>query len=279
MSTTVHETYGRRLSAKTAELVYFIKGTEDSAAARDAMLTAAPTSHEGLYRDAAVSDVDEVPGFPGGAYTGRVQYKSLDLGGGGVRIEVNQTEFRFSTSGGTTNRKVSLQTVSGYSIYGAGQEPDFKGMIGVDENGIPQGVDVPVGGFDFEITKVYSMSAMNSSKINAIRAASNKVNSDNVTMSLTYPSVSLSFAAGELLFRGAQGGPRGSDEYQLTFAFSYQENLTGVSIGDMGGIDKDGWDALWTHHKPYVNDNQMALQPTSAYVERVIERVSMAGLI
>lgn len=281
MSITVEEKFGRRLSASSAELVYFIKGTEDAGDARDEMLSVAPSTHEGLVRNSAASEVDEIPGYPGGGYTGRVQYVGVDPpgGGGGVRLDVGQTEFRFTTVGGTTNRKHALDRVAGYSIYGGDVTGMFPGLVAVDDNGVPQGVDIPVGSFDFEITKIYTMAQMNNAKIIAIQAASGKVNSDQVTISSTYPNISLTLEAGELLFRGANGGPRGTEEYQVTFSFSAESNLIGQSVGDIDGIDKDGWDALWTKQITYETDSSMSVKPTHVFIERVIERVATSGLI
>ncbi|MCJ7544508.1 MAG: hypothetical protein MUP47_08100 [Phycisphaerae bacterium] len=61
------------------------------------------------------------------------------------------------------------------------------------------------------------------------------------------------FAPGELLFLGGSGGESTGWEFaELTLPFAANPNRTGITIGDISGIDKKGWeylppplDALW----------------------------------
>jgi hypothetical protein len=46
------------------------------------------------------------------------------------------------------------------------------------------------------------------------------------------------FAAGECLFLGAAGTKRASGDWEITFRFAASPNVTGLTIGDITGIDK-----------------------------------------
>jgi len=72
MPITVEEKYGRRLSDKSAELTYVIRGTSDDASARAELLTESSLTHDGLQRDDV--EVEEIEGLD--AFIGTVRYDS-----------------------------------------------------------------------------------------------------------------------------------------------------------------------------------------------------------
>ena len=49
--------------------------------------------------------------------------------------------------------------------------------------------------------------------------------------------------------------------------------MTNLTIGDITGVDKKGWEYLWVRYTDSVNDTAKALvkKPIAAYVERVYE--------
>jgi len=81
------------------------------------------------------------------------------------------------------------------------------------------------------------------------------------------------FAAGECLFLGASGAKRGSGDWEITFRFAASPNVTNLTIGDITGVDKKGWEYLWVRYADSVDDTAKALvkKPIAAYVERVYE--------
>ena len=52
-------------------------------------------------------------------------------------------------------------------------------------------------------------------------------------------------AAGECLFLGASGSKPGADDWEITFRFAASPNRTGITVGDIAGISKKGWEYLW----------------------------------
>jgi hypothetical protein len=81
------------------------------------------------------------------------------------------------------------------------------------------------------------------------------------------------FAVGECLFLGAAGAKRGSGDWEITFRFAASPNVANLTIGDITGVDKKGWEYLWVRYADRVDDTAKALvkKPVAAYVERVYE--------
>ncbi|RMF94392.1 MAG: hypothetical protein D6741_12675, partial [Planctomycetota bacterium] len=79
------------------------------------------------------------------------------------------------------------------------------------------------------------------------------------------------FAAGEVLFMGASGSKRGPGDWEITFRFAASPNVTGLTIGEITGINKNGWDYLWVAYADDVDDaaKELIKKPIAAYVERV----------
>jgi hypothetical protein len=78
------------------------------------------------------------------------------------------------------------------------------------------------------------------------------------------------FAAGELLFTGATGDIIAEDP-SLTFSFLASKNVTGLTIGNITGITKNGHDYIWFSFKND-KDATTGLQqsaPRAAYVNRI----------
>ena len=144
---------------------------------------------------------------------------------------------------------------------------DFKGLINVQPDGSVEGVDVPfpVGTFS------YTFRTSNATVTQAYQ--------DGIENLLETPINASSFfgrPAGEVRFMGASGRQVFGRNYDfsITFRFKRRKNKTGIAIGDMTGITKDGWDYLWQH--PGRKDNpatkQFEMVPKSVYVNRVMQR-------
>ena len=86
------------------------------------------------------------------------------------------------------------------------------------------------------------------------------------------------FAAGEVLFLGASGSQRGEDDWEITFRFAASPNVTGLTIGDIEGIDKKGWEYLWVRYADAEDEKVLVKQPIAVYVERVYDEGNFAGL-
>ena len=62
---------------------------------------------------------------------------------------------------------------------------------------------------------------------------------------------------------------RSGSDWEITFSFSSSPNRYGLSVGSITGIEKGGWDYLWTRYMRGVSEGQQLPQPKAVYVERV----------
>jgi len=257
MAVTVQERYGRRLSDESAELLYLIRGTTDDATARAALLTNSPSFHDGLPRDD--TEVEELEGLD--AYLGTVRYVSPD----GQEPETGESSFSFDTTGGTQHITQSLETVGSHGD----NPPDFGGAIGVTQDNV-EGVDITVPIYSFAETHYLPNSVVTNAYKGTLFNLTGKVNSGAFK----------GLAAGECLFLGASGSKRGEEDWEITFRFAGSPNRTGLTVGDIGGISKKGWEYLWVRYQDTEDDNAKMLikKPIAAYVEKVYEEGNFAAL-
>ena len=84
--------------------------------------------------------------------------------------------------------------------------------------------------------------------------------------------------SGEVLFNGASGSYRADGKIEVTFNFEISKNRTGIVVGDITGIDKEGWDYLWIRYQSDVDADTLVKIPAFAYVERVYPRADFNAL-
>jgi len=262
MAVTVQERYGRRLSDESAELLYLIRGTTDDGTARAALLGNSPDFHDGLPRDD--TEVEELEGLD--AYLGTVRYVSPD----GQPPDTGESSFSFDTSGGTQHITQSLSTVGTYASPAVPAAPDFGGAIGVTQDNV-EGVDITVPVYTFSETHYLPAGTVTNAYKGTLFNLTGKVNSGGFK----------GLAAGECLFLGASGSRRESeDDWEITFRFAGSPNRTGLTVGDIAGISKKGWEYLWVRYQDTEDDNAKMLikKPVAAYVEQVYDEGSFAAL-
>ena len=79
------------------------------------------------------------------------------------------------------------------------------------------------------------------------------------------------FDAGEVLFLGASGSQRGDQDWEIAFNFAANENVTGISVGDITGIDKQGFHYLWVRYVEVEDQNHLTKRPEYVYVEQIYQ--------
>ena len=267
MPITVEEKYGRRLSDKSAELTYVIRGTNDDASARAELLTESSLTHDGLQRDDV--EVEEIEGLD--AFIGTVRYDS----GGGSPPQTGESSFSFDTGGGTQHITQSLSTPGKYGLPGE-TAPDFKGAIGVTHDNV-EGVDTAVPVYNFSETHYLPNSQVTTAYKGTLFALTGKVNNASFR----------GLASGECLFLGASGSKRSGDsggtsggDWEVTFRFAGSPNKTNLTIGGISGINKKGWEYLWVRYADAEDTAAKVLikKPIAVYVERVYEDGSFGSL-
>jgi len=64
------------------------------------------------------------------------------------------------------------------------------------------------------------------------------------------------------------------------FRFAASENRSGLTVGDIGGIDKKGWEYMWVRYADAEDAAAKAIvkKPVAVYIEKVYEEGDFAGL-
>lgn len=91
----------------------------------------------------------------------------------------------------------------------------------------------------------------------------------------------MTFAAYECLFNGAQfADPRPDGAVEFTYSFSGSPNKTNLTVGDISGIAKNGWDYLWVRYADSDDTAAKAIikKPLAAYVESVYSSGNLGAL-
>jgi hypothetical protein len=79
-------------------------------------------------------------------------------------------------------------------------------------------------------------------------------------------------AAGEALFMGASGSKRVTEnDWAVTFNFAASPNRTDLTVGDITGISKKGWEYMWVRYQDAEDATAKALvkKPVAVYIEKV----------
>jgi len=132
------------------------------------------------------------------------------------------------------------------------------------------GVDITVPVYSFSETHILANSAVTAAYKGKLFALTGKTN--NATFK--------GFAIGECLFLGASGSKRGKGDWEITFRFAASPNKTGLTVGDITGIAKKGWEYLWVRYEDAVDTaaGTMVKKPLAVYIEKVYEEGNFADL-
>jgi hypothetical protein len=189
--------------------------------------------------------------------------------------EIDSVRITGSTKGGMKHAIMSLATVAAYPA-GVAATTDNGKLIGVTADSV-EGVDVPEPALHFQVVKVFDPDGL--PNLSTLKSLSGSVNDASFTVTDTVTGLSITLAAGECRFEGVDfGGSRVDGGVEFSYEFSGSDNLTGIDVGAITGIAKDGWDYLWCKNKREVVAGEMTQKPTKAYVERVSKRASFGGL-
>lgn len=249
-------------------LHYTLDGTANDLTAKALLLDNTPNYYDGLKRDEATLEpivVDEITDT--GKWACTVKYVKPQQS----TPEVGDSTFSFETRGGTQHITQSLATVASYkapSIPGAAA-PNFHGAIGVTENAV-EGVDIVVPVYTFSENHYLDPADVTTAYKSVLFSLTGRVNDA--------PFKGLS--AGECLFLGAAGTQRGDDPWEIGFAFAASPNVTGLTVGEITGIAKKGWEYLWVRYQEAEDATARMLirKPVAAYVERVYREGTFSAL-
>ena len=269
MPVTVTEKFESRRSTTgdnpSAELVYTVRGTDSDMTARLQTEASSPVTYDGMPRQSVT-----VEPIGHELWDATVRY-APDSQQQSTPPQTGESVFSFDTGGGTQHITQSKQTVVTHAASGT-TAPDFEGAIGVTQDAV-EGVDITVPVYQFSETHYLPPGAVTNAYKGALFNLTGKVNSGGFR----------GFAAGEVLFLGATGSRRGTsieDDWEITFRFAASPNVTGLSVGSIGGIGKKGWEYLWVRYADQedTGSNTIVKRPVAAYVERVYDQGGFGGL-
>lgn len=256
---TIHEKFDSReatasVESPSTDLLYVVEGTDDDVVVRSLVESTIPALYLGL-----IFQSYHISTLGAGVWEISVRYGKKEP------KEPGESSFSFDTGGGTQHITQSLETVG--SHVDSGTAPDFKGAIGVTADSV-EGADITVPVYNFTETHYIDDALVTGAYKAALFSLTGRVNDGGFK----------GFAEGEVLFLGASGSKRGSDDWEISFRFAASPNVTGLSIGDITGIDKKGWEYLWVRYADVEDEHVLVKQPLAVYVERVYESGDFSAL-
>ena len=160
-----------------------------------------------------------------------------------VPKEEDDIEYEFEAG----SQSVTITHADATTAYTGGGRtaPDFNGGINVSSDGKIQGISVDRPKFSFSLTKYWAREDIDETYQIAVSSITNRVNDD----------VFGGLPAGSVLFQGARGRPTGN-KWPITYRFEFSPNETGITVGDITGIARTGWQ--------YLDIYRMTIADTSA---------------
>lgn len=229
---------------------FILRGTEDDIQAKLTLAADTAILYDGLVRNRY-----GVERIGPDLWLGTVWYGPL------APLEVGESVYQFDTSGGTQHVTQGIATAGAYGTGptgGAAGVNDFGGAIGVTDSDV-EGVDITVPVFSWSETHCIADEDITTVYRNTMANLTGTVNN----------AIFRGHAAGEVLFLGASGSKRGSDDWQITYRFAASPNRVGLTVGDITGIAKGGWQYLWVRYETDTGGDQVVRRPLAAYVEQV----------
>lgn len=264
MPVTIQERQtGRRYSGRQASREYIIRGAASEPEARSELLASIPGTVGGFDRINDDCDIEEIAE---GIYIGTGVW-----GVSGLQNQqpIDSFQISFDISGVQQRITQSRSTVNRYARPGKTAK-DFKGAINVASDGTVEGTDIVIPCLSFQMTYTFAESAVNEAYIDTLTQVVGTVNSDSFK----------GLAAGTLLLTKVNGNKRSKVNettqavewvWDITFGFSASRNETSLTVGDITGIEKKGWEYLWVYYEEVEDSTNKVVRkiPVSAYVEQV----------
>lgn len=173
------------------------------------------------------------------------------------------------TQANTKNVVGAAVSDTGQVVYKAGAgNVDGEGALNVEGDQV-RGVDVTVPQFQFTETWTFPSPYVVQTYIAVLYDLTGKIN--NAPWRI--------FDTGEVLFLGARFEmTQGASAVAITFAFSARPNVTGLSVGEIGGIEKGGWDYMGVEYSSVAEEGSIIKKPKSVSISSVYEGGDFQGL-
>ena len=218
-----------------------------------------PTKFEGLvWKDGTVTRAWE------GKYRVDMTYANTSLN------ETTVCRIGASTGGGSQHIKTGYSHLgSGYrgGSFDAGSN-EFEGAINVGDDNEVQGLDIVARRMQWWVEAYVAPTTITFAYMHGLAAITGTMNVAEFA----------GFAAGELLFLGANFSGKQFRYVPVTFEFLASPNVTGASIAGMPSFNKLGHDYLWTSFEEKTGTNRLLTRPEGYHIERVYEFGNFSAL-
>ncbi|WP_425398555.1 hypothetical protein [Aeoliella sp.] len=258
----------------SARRVYTITGTEGESETDvyTYLLNTAADSISGLViADASCDEIANVGDTV--YYVGEVSYGLHQLPIPAQAVD----EVRVSARGSATTVNIKhSQSTRPYPApwwVGDGETPgtptDFKGKVGVDEDNNVAGVDIYVPQNVLSVSNVLPAATITPAYQYACEQLVGKINSE----------VYRSRAIGTLLCNSVSFAQRDVDNFAIDAEFMFSANRTGLTIGDVTGIDKGGWEYIWAYNRSLLIDGRILPAVAQVNVETIYESADFESVL
>jgi hypothetical protein len=234
-------------------------GTADINAIANAALAVAPTEDDNGLPRSSVAPTEVNLG--GGWWDVTVRYRR---GTTGDALQPGDTSFSFDIGTATQHitqakANVSRAPITPFTII------DFKGAIGVGQDGSVAGCDIDITLYEWEEEHVFEDSQITPGFKTTLKTLCRQVNN----------AAFRGYNAGEVRLRKVRGAKRSDGKWSLTFGFSQLDNATAIVVGDILPFNKKGWEYLWIYYVEKTvtagSAKWLAPVPQQANVEQVYD--------
>lgn len=169
--------------------------------------------------------------------------------------------FSFDTTGGSFHIKSSLATVARFPANAT----NFKQLIGVHGDDV-DGTDIVIPSLKLSYSFKHPLGTVTEGYAKQLAGMTGRTNN----------AAFRSFAKGELLFLGATGSDGSEAEAEVQYQFAASAAASGITVGDILGIAKDGHDVAWVSWEDVVDDGKPAKKPLAVYIEKVYQETNFS---
>jgi hypothetical protein len=249
---------------RRARQVWRVHDVAEAPTARSVAWAAAPVVFDGLLKQEA-----HIHELGNGQWDVEVNYGAIGS------PDPNHISWSFDI--GTHSLHITQAKAHVQSYAAAGTPPDHKGAIGVVTDAAggkkAEGCDVVTPIFTWEEThNLPAATVASSAWVEAMEAIVAHINETAFRI----------WAKGELLLLGISGHHASLVEtaVPVTFKFASSRTKTGMTIGDITGVDKEGHHWAWIEYEEVEDGTAKALtaRPLAVHIERVYDYAKFADL-
>lgn len=173
--------------------------------------------------------------------------------------------FNFDTTGATINIKCAKSHIKSYPVDGDWH----KGALNVKKDGDVEGADIVIPALKLTYTFKQPQGIVTEDYANQLARVTGTTNLNPYRV----------YAAGELLFVGGTGSDGSDAEAEVSYQFIASQNVTGISIGGISGIAKNGHDYAWVEFEDDVHSGEAVQRPKRVHVDLIYDSTDFASAL